>query len=131
MRRSLFAGSVCAVLVLFAAPLPAQDVTADVVVRSRPVTGRIVIADRAPPDRVVVVRRTPARRGYLGPVRPRIIVVERFRDHGKHWRRWKHGYRAVTVFYFRGRYYDRFDPRYPGVQRIIVYQRDGHFYRDD
>ena len=133
MRRSHHAMLLCAGLSLLASPMPAQSVTADVVVRSRPVSGRVVVGDRyRERDReVVLVRRVPARRVMVERERPRVIVVERFRDHGRGWRHHRHEYRMVTVYYARGRYYDRYDRRYPGLVRVVVYERNGRFYRDD
>ena len=68
---------------------------------------------------------TPARR----------VVVERFdRGHGKHGKRnhhREHGYPLVTVYYVDGRYYDRYDPRFAHVREVLVYERDGRFYRED
>jgi len=131
MRRSHLAMLLCAGVTLLASPAAAQSVAADVVVRSRPVTARVAVGDRyRERDReVVLVRRVPARR-VVETERSRVIVVERFRDNGRGWRHHRHGYRAVTLFYARGRYYDRYDPRYPGRIRIVVYERDGRFYRD-
>jgi hypothetical protein len=80
---------------------------------------------------VVLVRRVPARRVMVEAERPRVIVVERFRYNGSGWRHPGHGYRRVTVYYARGRYYDRYDQRYPGLIPVIVYERNGRFYRDD
>ena len=84
-----------------------------------------------PRHEVVVVRRPPVRRVVVAP---RVILVDRIHDRGrghrsdKWWR--KHGYRPVTVYYARGRFYDRrFDSR-DRVRAVVVYERDGRFYRD-
>lgn len=104
----------------FAAPLHAQLVHADVVVRGGPVLGHVVVDDgystyRRPP---AVVYERPAR----------VVVVERFRNRGE-WRRWQRdGYRRVTVYYADGRYYDR---SRPGAREVVVYERNGHFYDCD
>lgn len=122
MRTSIVAGSALAAsLAAFAvaAPLQAQLVRADVVVRSGPVRGHVVIDDgystyRRPP---VVVYERPAR----------VIVVERFRNRGE-WRRWKrHGYQQISLYYVDGRYYDR---GRSGAREVVVYERNGHYYRD-
>jgi hypothetical protein len=125
MRRGILAGWFCAGLTLMATPLVAQRVSADVVVRSGPVAGHVIVTDRNPSygyRRVIVDRDAPAR----------VIVVERLRHgRGKRWRQWEHGYRVVTVYYARGRYYDRLDRHYPGLEEVVVYERNGRFYRDD
>ncbi len=111
------AGSLLLSLMLAAAPLQAQHVSADVVFRGGPVAGRMMVS--------------PGYSTYRRPVARRIVVVESFRGphHRKHWLR--RGYRVVTVYYVGGRYYDRwdgFDRR--DVRRIVVYERDGRYYRD-
>jgi hypothetical protein len=119
MRASIVAGSV--LVGLLAAPLRAQQVAADVIVRGGPVAGRIVIADgySSYQRRVVAYRRPPVRR----------IVVERISY--PQFRRWhRHGFRRVIVYYVDGRYYDRFDGYRPGVREVLVYERDGRYYRD-
>jgi hypothetical protein len=59
-----------------------------------------------------------------------VIRVERFHPrHGKHWRR--NGYRAVIVYYIDGRYYDRAGWGHSRAHEVVVYERDGRFYRDD
>lgn len=123
MKTGILAGSCLAGLVLFATPLWAQRVSAEVVVRDGPIAGRVIVGDGySSYHRPVVVYRRP-------PVR-RVVVVERLRyHHGKHWKR--RGYRPVVVYYVDGHYFDRFHPHRRGVQEVVVYERDGRYYRDD
>jgi hypothetical protein len=122
--RTAFAGGFVASLAFIAAPLEGQAVSADVVVSSGPVAGHVVVRDQyssyVPPRPFVVVER---------PV-PRVIIVERLRrrHHAKHWKRY--GYRPVVVYYADGRYYDRRYIHIRGLQRVVVYERAGRFYRD-
>ena len=124
MNTSIVAGSLIAALSL-AAPLHAQRVAANVVIRSGPVAGHVVVGNGYSTYRrpVVVYRRAPAR----------VIVVERVARHRhvRHWR--KHGYRPVTVWYRDGRYYDRQVRGWPAMREVVVYERGGRFYheRDD
>jgi hypothetical protein len=122
-------------LLLSAAPLSAQHVDADIVVRSRPVSGRVVVdhghSTYRRPAPVVVHR--PARRVVVVERHaPRVVVVERAHRHGRHHRKWwvRRGYRPVTVYYVDGRYYDRYDRHRPGIREVVVYERDGRYYRD-
>jgi len=121
MNTSIVAGSLIAALSLVA-PLHAQRVAADVVIRSGPVAGHVVVGNGYSTYRrpVVVYRRAPAR----------VVVVERVaqRRHVRHWR--KHGYRPVTVWYRDGRYYDRQVRGGPGMREVVVYERGGRFYHD-
>lgn len=122
MKTSIVAGPLLAALSLVA-PLHGQQVAADVVVRSGPVAGHVVIGDGySTYRRQVVYRRAPAR----------VIVVERMRQHRHHharqWRRY--GYRPVTLYYVDGRYYDRYVRGRQEVREIVVYERDGRFYRE-
>jgi len=99
-------------LMLAASPAPAQDVRADVRIRTGPVTGRVVIGDdrRAPPPaRVIVVDRgrEQGRRVMDHRGSNRIIVVDRDRGHsarahGKHYKRHVRGYLDPRTdrFYF-------------------------------
>ncbi len=134
MNTSIIAGSLIAALSL-APPLHGQQVAADVVIRTGPVAGHVAVNEYSTYRRpVVVYRRAPAR----------VIVVERIarrqRGHAPghapghargHVRgAWKGGYRAVTLWYDGGRYYDRYVRDYPGLREVVVYERDGHFYRD-
>ncbi len=124
MKTSIVAGSLLAALSLVA-PARAQQVAADVVVRSGPVAGRILIGhEYSSYRRPVVVSR---------PVPAGVIVVERV--HRRHHRRadWR-GYRQVVVYYRDGRYYDRYDRSHdrgrPSMREIVVYERGGRYYRD-
>ena len=125
MRTSIVAGSLVAAL-FAAAPVQAQRVGADVIIRSGPISGRVVVNDgystyrRAPQyRRVVVVER----------VQPRLVQVYRFHRHheAKDWRRY--GYRPVTVYYVDGRYYDHWVGYRPGLREVVVYERDGRYFR--
>lgn len=124
MKTSTCAWSLVAGLTLMAAPLYAQRVSAEVVVRRGPVAGRVVVDDgyssyRRPVRRLVVERHAP-----------RVLRVERFRHrHGKHWKR--HGYREVVVYYIHNRYYDRAGWDHKRGREVIVYERDGRFYSAD
>jgi hypothetical protein len=127
MRTSIAAGSLLTALLL-AEPAHAQQVQADIVLRSGPVASRVFIGNgystygRQP----VVYRRAPVRRVLV--VAPRAIVVERVRHHGYgHWRRF--GYRPVTLYYIDGRYFDRAFER-PGLRQVVVYERGGRYYRE-
>lgn len=97
-----------------AAPLHAQRVSAEVVVRGGPVAGRVAVDDgyssyRRPVRRVVVERHAP-----------RVVRVERFSHrHRKHWKR--QGYRAVVVYYMDGRYYDRGGWGHQRGHDVVVY----------
>lgn len=125
MRASIIAGSLVAGL-LSTAPLQAQRIGADVVVRTGPIAGHVVIGDGYSTYRRPVARRVVVVERYA----PRVVVVERVhrKRHGKHWRR--HGYRPVVVYYVDGRYYDRpLAARY-GARELLVYERDGRYYHD-
>ena len=125
MKTSIVAGSVFAAslaAMALAAPIQAQLVSADVVIRSGPVRGHVVVDDGySTYHRRPVVYERPAR----------VIVVEHVyrHEHIRHWKR--HGYRQARLFYVDGRYYDRYDLRHPGMREVIVYERDGRYYRDD
>jgi hypothetical protein len=104
MNTSIIAGSLIAALSL-AAPLHGQQVAVDVVLRTGPVAGHVVVNGYSTYHRpAVVYRRAPAR----------VIVVERIsrRPRGHVRDGWKRGYRAVTL------------------REVVVYERDGRFYRD-
>lgn len=132
MKTSIVAGSLLTALTL-AAPLHAQQVAADVVLRSGPVAGHVVIGDGySTYRRPVLYRRAPERVIVVERVAPRVLVVERVR-HGRHghvrnWRR--QGYQPVVVYYQGGRYYDRYVRGWPEMREIVVYERDGRLYRD-
>ncbi|MGH7498378.1 MAG: hypothetical protein ACREL3_05955 [Gemmatimonadales bacterium] len=130
MNASVLAGSLLTGLIL-TAPLSAQQVSADVIVRGGPVAGRVIVDNgystyRRPP--VAAYRRPEARRVVVvDRYAPRVIVVERVRAHKRvgYWAR--HGYRPVTLYYTDGRYYDRYVGAH-GVREIVVYERNGRFY---
>lgn len=126
MRTSIAAGSLLTALLL-AGPANAQQVQADIVLRTGPVASRVFIGNgystygRQP----VVYRRVPVRRVVVAP---RVIVVERVRHHRYgHWSRF--GYRPVTLYYIDGRYFDRSLDR-PGLRPVVVYERGGRYYRE-
>ena len=124
MYTSIVAGSLIAALSL-AAPLQGQRVAANVVIRTGPVAGHVVVGNGYSTYRrpVVVYRRAPAR----------VIVVEQpARRHRGHVRDWaRRGYRPVTLWYYGGRYYDQRVRDWNGMREVVVYERDGRFYRDD
>jgi hypothetical protein len=128
MRTSAVAWSLIAGFLSTAVPLHAQRVEAGVVVRSGPVAGHVVIRDG------YSTYRRPTARRVVVVERPRIVVVERVHRHGraKHWTR--RGYRPVTLYYWNGRYYDRYYDRWAGhrdaVGTIVVWERDGRYYHD-
>jgi hypothetical protein len=134
MKASVVAGALLSGLVLIASSLQAQQVSADVVIRSGPVAGRVVVGDgystyRRPP--VVVYERPVARRVVVVErYGPRVVVVERVHrnKHARHWKR--HGFRPVTLYYVDGRYYDRRVGYARGAREVIVYERDGRYYED-
>ncbi|HEU4699067.1 MAG TPA: hypothetical protein VFS40_07805 [Gemmatimonadales bacterium] len=123
------AGSLVVGLTLLATPLVAQSgdrySTYD-----RPVPHADPDGYATPPGRRVAPRPLPR-------VAPRVVTVERAAPRG--WARpvWvQRGYRPVTIWYVDGRYYDRYDPFWErGVRRVVVrevvvYERDGRYYRD-
>jgi hypothetical protein len=123
MHTSIVAGSLIAALSLVA-PLQAQQVAADVVLRSGPVAGRVIVGDGYSTYRHRVVAYRPA------PVR--VIAVERMhRRHASQRHDWRnHGYRPVTLYYVDGRYYERAVRGWPGMRAVLVYERDGRYYRE-
>lgn len=103
-------------------PLAAQDVTADIAVRSGPVDARVHIDDGYSSYRHPVVVHRP------GPV---VIVYREYVPRGRSikWYR-KHGYRPVRVYWYRGAYYYR--PWRPGMYEVIIFERGGrHFWLDE
>jgi hypothetical protein len=116
----MVAGSLLAALWLVA-PVSAQQVSADVVLRSGPVAGRVVVGEGySTYRRPVVYRRVPAR----------VIVVERvYIRHHRPNRRWaRHGFRPIVVYYRGGRYYDRDFRDGPPMREVVVYERAGRYY---
>jgi len=124
MRTSAVALSLIAGLLSTAVPLHAQRVEAGVVVRSGPVAGHVVIRDG------YSTYRRPTARRVIVVERPRLVVVERVHRHrpAKHWSR--RGYRPVTLYYWDGRYYDRWVAHRHGVRTIVVWERNGRYYHD-
>jgi hypothetical protein len=62
-------------------------------------------------------------RRVMGP--REVIVVERIRGRGAWWKR--HGYRAITVYYGGGRFYQRPFGR-AALRRVVVYERAGRYF---
>ena len=124
MRTSAVTWSLIAGILSAAVPLHAQRVEAGVVVRSGPVAGHVVIRDG------YSTYRRPTARRVVVVERPRIVVVERVHRHrpAKHWAR--RGYRPLTLYYWDGRYYDRWAGHRHGVRTIVVWERDGRYYHD-
>jgi hypothetical protein len=126
MRTSIIAGSLLAGLTLVA-PLHAQQVAADVVVRSGPVAGRVVVGDGYSTYR----RPVAYRRVVYRPAPAQVIVVERvYVRHPGLERRWqRQGFRPVVLYYRDGRYYDR-AVRGAGVREVTVYEHGGRFFQE-
>ncbi|MEA2725314.1 MAG: hypothetical protein QOH59_3085 [Gemmatimonadales bacterium] len=124
MKTSTRAWSLVAGLALMTAPLHAQRVSAEVVVRGGPVAGRVAV------DQGYSSYRPRVRRVVVDRHAPRVVRVERFRHrHGKRWNR--HGYREVVVYYIDGRYYDHARWGHQRGYEVVVYERDGRFYSAD
>jgi hypothetical protein len=121
VARSLLAGLV---LTVAAVPLQAQRVEAGVVVYGGPVAGHVIVRDG------YSTYRRPYTRRVVVAERSRIVVVERVHRHrsAKHWAR--RGYRPVTVYYWDGRYYDRWAGHRHGVREVVVWERNGRYYHD-
>ncbi len=119
---SLLAGLVLTVATV---PLHAQRVEAGVVVHSGPVAGHVIVRDG------YSTYRRPVTRRVIVVERPRIVAVERVRGHrpARHWSR--RGYHPVTLYYWDGRYYDRWIGHRHGVREVVVWERDGRYYHDD
>lgn len=129
MNATVFAGSLLSGLV-FTASLSAQQIAANVYVRSGPVAGHVVVENGYSTYRRPVYRHPEARRVVVVERhRPRVIAVERVRvRHARGY--WAHnGFRPVTLYYVDGRFYDRWIDG-PRVRQIVVYERDGRFYDD-
>lgn len=128
MRSSIVAASLLATLSL-AAPLGAQQVGADIVIRSGPVAGRVSVANGySTYRRPVVYRRAPERVIVVERYAPRVVVVERV-HRLRHWHR--QGYRQVTLFFANGRYYDREYRGRPELRAVVVLERHGRYYLPD
>jgi hypothetical protein len=130
----IVAGSLLASL-LVGAPAAAQNVAADVLIRSGAVAGHVVVRDGYSTYRrptVIVERRRVARRVVVVErYAPRVIVVEPVHRH-RSTRDWaRHGYRPVTLYYVDGRYYDRWSDRWPRAYEVVVYERGGRYYVSD
>lgn len=121
MKTSIVAGSLLTALTL-TGPLHAQQVAADVIVRSGPVAGHVVIGNQYSTYRRPVVYRAPER----------VIVVERLpqgrHGRGRDWR--AQGFRPIVVYYRDGRYYDRYVRGWPEMRQVVAYERGGRLYRE-
>lgn len=126
MKATVFAGSLLSGLML-TAPLAAQQVAANVYVRSGPVAGHVVVDHGYSTYRRPDYRRPEARRVVVERRVPRVIMVERVRVRHQRGYWAHHGFRPVTLYYVDGRYYDRWIGG-PRVREIVVYERDGRFY---
>jgi hypothetical protein len=121
MQNQLMAAGAAALLALGTAPLSAQSsVDAGVVVHSGGTTVGGHVTTGSPPPAVVV--REPVRE---------VIVVEpmhvpRGRAHGW-WK--KQGYREVRVYSDGRSYYAHPVERRPGISEVVVYEREGRYYR--
>lgn len=113
MTRQLVLAAAGFALLAVAAPVNAQQVSADIHIGT------------VPERRVVVVEREPAPRAH-------VVVVERFRGHPRGRGYWKkRGYRPVTVYYYEGRFYDRFDVRaHPRAAKVVIYRQGDRYYRE-
>jgi len=98
----------------------AQHVTADIGIRQYPIEAHIVIGQPY----------FYAPRPHYHPVY-RVVPVYRVHP-GYRWYR-HHQYRVARLWYDgdRGRYYDRHDPHVRGLREVVVYERNGRYYRDD
>jgi hypothetical protein len=133
MKTSMAVGAAAFALAVAAVPAAqAQSVEAGVVIQSGPVRGHVVIADPAP---VVVYREPPRHVVVVERYQPRRVIVERVyapRGRAIGWWR-KHGYGATTVYYDPADdcYYERRVGGRPGLREVVVYERDGRYYRSD
>jgi len=124
-------GIALAALLLLPAAAPAQHVVADIRIGEGPISGRLFLGDPYGPSAHVVVdarRRVPE---YHRPPAHREIVV--YRAHrGEGWWRSNH-YRTVRVWYDADRdyYYDHPYRDGRGLREVVLYERDGRYYRDD
>src|SRR5690606_33766951 len=99
---------------LFALPVAIQPVEAQT---------RVVIGVES--GYPAAYRRPPVRR-YVAP---RIVFVERVPVRGNRHGWWRnHGYRPVTLYYWRGRFYQH-DLSHVATRSVVVYERGGRFYR--
>lgn len=92
------------------------------------VRGTVVIGDGPVRGAVVVGAPVRAARPYYPP--PRVILVDRWRGpRGNAYGWWRRqGFREVTIYRSGPYYYDRW---YDGSDRVVVYERNGRYYRWD
>jgi hypothetical protein len=131
MRTSIVLGSLLVALSL-GSSLQAQQVAADVVLRSGPIAGRVVVGEPYPPPAYSTYRRPVARPVMYRPPPPRLVVIERvYVRHRGLEQRWRRaGFRPVVVYYRDGRYYDRADRYGAPMRQVVVYQHNGRFYQE-
>ncbi|HEX6104230.1 MAG TPA: hypothetical protein VFZ26_01520 [Gemmatimonadales bacterium] len=132
MRATVVAGALLSGLMLVSS-VQAQQVSANVVIRSGPVAGHVAVGEGYSTYHrpVVVYRRPPVRRVVVVErYAPRVVVVERVHRHrpARHWKR--HGFRPVTLYYVDGRYYDRPVRGHRHLREVTVYEQGGHYYHD-
>jgi hypothetical protein len=131
MHPRSIAGALVFGLTLAATPLLAQSSdrysTYDRSEYDRPEPHRDPAGYATPPGRRVVIER----------VAPRVVTVEWMAGRMGSREVWVgRGYRPVTLWVVDGRYYDRYDPywergvRRPDIRQIVVYERDGRYWRD-
>ncbi len=123
MQTKLTLGGIALLATLVVAPLRAQtSVDAGVTVHSGGTTVGGHVNTGSPPP--VVVVREPMRE---------VIVVEHIhapRGHAKGWWR-KRGYREIRVYSDGESYYAHRIERRPGLREVVVFEREGRYYRWD
>jgi hypothetical protein len=69
--------------------------------------------------------------GSPAPAAREVIVVEETHvPHGRAYGWWRnHGYRQVTVYSDGTRFYPRRLERHPELKAMVVYEREGRYYR--
>lgn len=114
-------------LLLLPATLPAQHLSADIIIGNGPVLGRIILGDPHPHYSRGIVAVRPSYR--YRPVYHEVVVIHRHRGQG--WYR-RHGYRPVRVWYDSDarRYYHGAGRNHSGLRAIVVYERGGRYYGD-
>ena len=98
----------------------AQHVAADIGIRQYPIEAHLVIGHP----------HFYAPRHYYQPVYNAVPV---YRIHPGYRRYRRHQFRPVRVWYDADRdcYYDRYDRHARGLREIVVYERNGRYYRND
>jgi hypothetical protein len=123
MQIMVTLGGIALMVVLGAMPVSAQtSVDAGVEVHSGGTSVGGHVSTGSPPPTVIV--REPVRE---------VIVVERRqmpRGRAKGWWR-RQGYREVRVYSDGDSYYGRRIERRPGLREVVIYEREGRYYRWD